>query len=104
MQIFLSRISKAQNIDLKHVVTDYKNYIAPLQEEYAKYNKLYEEKSSIFDINNAVNRICSFHNKVNHVRVFDFFIYKIIIECDTHDPCFITDFLNGDRMKWHLAD
>ena len=34
---------QAQNIDLKHVVTDYKNYIAPLQEEYAKYNKLYEE-------------------------------------------------------------
>ena len=49
---------QAQNIDLKHVVTDYKNYIAPLQEEYAKYNKLYEEKSSIFDINKSeIDRI-----------------------------------------------
>lgn len=42
---------QAQNIDLKHVVKGYKDYISPLQEEYARYNKLYEEKSSIFDIN-----------------------------------------------------
>lgn len=42
---------QAQNIDLKHVVKGYKDFISPLQEEYAKYNKLYEEKSSIFDIN-----------------------------------------------------
>lgn len=41
---------QAQNIDLKNVVVGYKQNIEKLQEEYIKYNKLFEEKSGIFDI------------------------------------------------------
>lgn len=41
---------QAQNVDLKSVVSGYKNNIASLQEEFNKYNKLFEEKSSLFDV------------------------------------------------------
>lgn len=40
---------QAQNVDLKHVVKSYKDYIIPLQEEYIKQNRIFEEKSGIFD-------------------------------------------------------
>lgn len=56
---------QAQNVDLKNVVNDYKENIIPLQEEYIKYNKLFEEKSSIFDTDREeVEKIYSERTKI----------------------------------------
>lgn len=59
---------QAQNVDLKHVVKGYKERVEPLREEYAKYNRLYDEKSSIFDVNKEeVNEIDRERTKISNV-------------------------------------
>ena len=59
---------QAQNVDLKHVVKGYKERVEPLREEYAKYNRLYDEKSSIFDVNKEeVNEIDRERTRISNV-------------------------------------
>ena len=59
---------QSQNIDLKEVVNQYKRQIVPLEDEYKKYNKLFEEKSGIFGASEEeVDEIDRERNKISNV-------------------------------------